>query len=206
MMRIVFTFITLLSLTVFSSGCVRFDVDEARITSYSFDVIKNMETVPKTSLLDIVVIEPGKAAPAYEDSFFVYRTNEFQYETDYYNQFIAPPIRVISEAFRQWFTERQSVKGTMAPTYSYAPTLKIIPQLTELYGDYRDLDDPRARCSMQITVLDLEKKKAEVLFDKTYKASIQLKAISPQELFKSWNRGLQKILLELENDVITYRR
>lgn len=132
----------------------------------------------------------------------VYRIDEFRYESDFYNEFLTSPSAMITEKTRNWLAASGLFKRTLDITSRLEPTHIIEGNITALYGDFRDKSSPVA--VMEIRIFLLESKAGEeplAVYGKTYKSSAALESKAPAGLLAAFDKCLENILTDLENDL-----
>jgi hypothetical protein len=72
-----------------------------------------------------------------------------------------------------------------------------------LYGDFRNLDSPRAVLEMEFFVTSEMPTKPGIMMQKRYQKSIPISGRSPEALVKGWNEALAEILTALVADLKT---
>ena len=139
---------------------------------------------------------------AFSGKNLIYRTDELEYESDFYHGFLVAPAAMIQEATRNWFA-RSALFARVADAGSYvAPTLALEANITALYGDVRDKDAPRAVVELRVFLLKVEGSRDPViLHGKTYSATRDTETQGPEGLVAAFNLCLQTILADLEDDL-----
>ncbi len=140
---------------------------------------------------------------AYADKGFVYRTGEFEYESDFYNKFLVSPAAMITEKTRNWLAESGLFGTVMDAATLVEPTHVIEGNVTALYGDFRNEASPEAVMEMRIFLLKTEDAgEMAPVFSETYRTAVDLESENPQELVKAFSKCLEDILSSLEKDLI----
>ena len=75
------------------------------------------------------------------------------------------------------------------------------PRLTELYADYRDQSQPRATVAMVLVLIRHGADGNKELFERTYRRSIPLRAVSPAAAVEGWSEGIGQIFWEFTRDL-----
>lgn len=139
---------------------------------------------------------------AFSGSGLVYRIGDAEYESDFYNEFLASPSAMISDTMRNWLSRSRLFKRVLDPGSQIDPTHMIEGNITALYGDVRVASSPRATIEMRIFLLEAETGDEPLpVFGKTYTASTVMESDDPEGLVEGLGRCLQKILSALENDL-----
>jgi hypothetical protein len=115
----------------------------------------------------------------------LYRADELRYESDYYNRFLAPPERMLTDALRNWLLQAR-VGEVREPGAPLAADLLVQARLTELYADYRDVERPRAVVAMVMVLIKRDPAGNRQLFEKTYRRAVPMKEVSPRAAVQGW--------------------
>ena len=139
---------------------------------------------------------------AYSGSGLVCRVGESEYESDFYNEFLAAPAAMITDKTRDWLSRSRLFRRVLDPGSRIDPTHVIEGNVTALYGDFRDRSSPRAVIEMRVFLLKAEAGKEPLaVFGKTYRSSVPIESEGPEALVEALGRCLQGILSALENDL-----
>ena len=130
---------------------------------------------------------------------FVYRKSQAEYETDFYNQFLISPDDMITEKTRIWLTRSGLFKSVLEPGSYASPTHVLEGNIMALYGDFRDMANPKAAMSIRFFVIKLLDK--DTVFGKTYDAQSKVESKNAESLVKAFDECLANILANLENDL-----
>jgi len=181
----------------FSGGCN--NTDDAR-SSYLLDV-KRTGKASGVYRDTILAVKEFDVSPRFRDKALVYRTGKFKYESDYYNEFLTWPGKLVGEEARQWL----GASGMFGSVVKYGdvsnPTHVLKGDVTELYGDFSEESNPRAVIGIKFLLVDVTGRKPEIVFEKSYDAVIGLESKSAEELIEAQNENLREILSSLENDL-----
>ncbi len=140
---------------------------------------------------------------AFDGKGLVYRTGQFEYESDYYNEFLTFPSAMVTEKTRNWLSESGLFKRVLDVGSQIDPTHTLEANITALYGDLRDKLSPEATIEMRVFLLKTQTSAEPLLvFGKTYKSSVPIEAKSPEALVEALDHCLGKILSSLEEDLV----
>lgn len=139
---------------------------------------------------------------AFSGNGLVYRVGDFEYESDFYNEFLASPSAMISDTMRTWLSTSRLFRRVLNPGSQIDPTHIVEGNITALYGDFRDISSPKATIEMRVFLLKVEAGDEPLpVFGKTYKSSIGIEFEDSEGLVEALGRCLQKILSTLESDL-----
>jgi hypothetical protein len=185
---------------VLGGGCVNlersypdkhFYVLEVRPPATSGDVVRD----------EILQVSPLRISPRYQDRSFVYRISDGGFESDFYNQFIAPPAGLISEEIRKGLIGAQLFKYVISASNSQAPSYVLEGTVNGIYGDFRNLNAPAAVIDLEFFLTSDVPTRPGVLMQKRYVQSVPVSSRSPEALIKSWDLALEEILTALSADL-----
>lgn len=138
-----------------------------------------------------------KISPFFEGKNFVYRQGDFNYESDFYNEFLIFPSNAFLESITRWLAESNTAE--ILNNTIYEDTYLISASVDSLYIDFRNEKTPKTILEIQFTLQ--KNNEQESLFKKKYSYDGKIEIISPEEIIKSWNIGLTDILLKFESDL-----
>lgn len=193
-------FVTTGLLAIFGNGCVslernypdkHFYVLEVRPPEMSGEVVRD----------EILQVSPLRISPRYQDRSFVYRISDGGFESDFYNQFIAPPAGLISDEIRKSLIGAQLFKYVISTSNSQAPSYVLEGTVNGIYGDFRNLNAPAAVIDLEFFLTSDLATKPGILMQKRYVRSVPVSSRSPEALVKSWDLALEEILTALSADL-----
>lgn len=151
---------------------------------------------------NLVQVHRFTVASAYNSKSFIYRMGEFEYESDFYNEFLVSPGAMITEKTRNWLSESGLFGRVLAPGDGLAPTHVIDGNVIALYGDFREKSSPRAVMEVRIFLSETEtRSESGIVFGNTYKSSIGFESREPAALVAAYDRCLTEILGNFERDL-----
>jgi len=107
------------------------------------------------------------AAPVYDGRALMYRLGPDRYESDFYNEFLAPPTRLLAEAAADRLTLASRLfRATAAPGLAVAD-YGLEVHILDLYGDFRQRP-PWAVLNLRFTLSDLKPAPPRVALDRFY--------------------------------------
>lgn len=189
----------LVCLTVVSGCSSRQTFDKKQ---YVLSAVRNGEKL-RTKEDSILDVRRFTIDSAFSGKGLVYRMGEFEYQSDFYNEFLVSPAAIITEKTRDWLAA-SGLFGMVLDTGSMVdPTHFIEGNITALYGDFRDKLSPKA--TMEIRIFLLKAKgvgESKPVFSKAYRATAEIESEDPRDLIKALDKCLEDILTSLEKDLI----
>lgn len=111
----------------------------------------------------------------------IYRLGDNRYESDFYNAFIAPPVRLLADAETQHLNRTSHrLRVVDSPGLTLAD-FGLETYIEALHGDYRPTP-PIAVLNLRFTLNDLRPTQPRVILDKTYPCIWPLKKATPDSL------------------------
>ncbi|MBC8216901.1 MAG: membrane integrity-associated transporter subunit PqiC [Planctomycetes bacterium] len=139
---------------------------------------------------------------AFAGKGLVYRTGQFEYESDFYSEFLVSPAAMITEKTRNWLSGSGLFKRVLDTASQIDPTHTLEANITALYGDLRDKSSPQAKMEMRVFLLKAQAAEEPILvFGQTYKSSVGIESEGPEGLVEALDRCLANILSNLEKDL-----
>jgi hypothetical protein len=139
-------------------------------------------------------------SPRFADRSFVYRTSDTEYETDFYHQFLTPPVILITEETRKALAS-SPFKFVVGPASPLTPDYVLEGSINALYGDFRNSSAPSAVLEIELFLHNEDPARPGVVLQKQYRKSVALKERSPQALARGWSDGLAAIVAEFVADL-----
>ncbi len=185
---------------VAASGCVdlKAEYPERRFYTLSAERL-GAATVPAKD--GVLRVRRFTASKVCDGSELVTRTGDSEYETDFYNAFFAPPVMQLTEQVQRWLGAAGLFSAVVGGGSSLAETHVLEGNMVALHIDERDKRSA-AVLEFQVLLIRVGSDPAAVVFQKTYKGSELVKPGSPESAVKAWNVVLQRILMELEADLL----
>ena len=147
-----------------------------------------------------LVVRAFGIAPVFGSHAFVYRISRDRYTADYYNEFIRYPSKLITDKF----TSRLYATPLFSPVQASRQTgtrYRLSGKITELYGDYRVREHPKAVMSVRLVLEKRTNRHFDVIQSRTYDAAVDMPAMTQEDLVSGWNTGLEDIITRFTDDV-----
>lgn len=171
-------------------------------TSYVLNAARRGEPI-RTEADSVLEVSHFTIDSAFGGKGLVYRMGEFEYESDFYSEFLVSPAAMITEKTRNWLSESGLFQTVLDVGSQIDPTHVIEGNITEMYGDFRDKLSPEATIEMRIFLLRTEAGGESVpVFAKKYQSSVGIESEGSEGLVKALDKCLEDILSSLEKDLI----
>jgi hypothetical protein len=153
---------------------------------------------PLGSTTGVLGVRTLTISPLFEGRSLVYRTGEHSYEQDPYAEFLVPPALALLPPLRAAF-RTAGVFGDVAEAGSaLKPDILAEIYVSELYGDFRRVNDPSAVLTMRFLFFEAPNGiGGKLVLQKDCSRRIRLHARTAVALLEGWDQGLEQILAEI---------
>ena len=151
---------------------------------------------------DVVEVRRFTIDPAFSGKGLTYRKGEFEYESDFYNEFLLTPDAMVTEKVRNWLSVSGLARRVLDPGSYVDPTHVLEGNIVSLYGDFRAKSSPKALMEIRVFLLEMQTgADPAIVFGKTYESSVGVESEGPNGLVEAFNGCLVEILSDLEKDL-----
>ena len=158
---------------------------------------QSLKASPKT----VLAVRPFSIAPAFQGKGLVYRTDEDQYESDFYNEYFVSPSAMMTDQTRDWLSESGVFAEVLLPVSSVEPTHILEGHIKQIVADDRDKGNPQAVLELSFFLLEKHNHNRTIRFQKTYSATQSLEGKTASACIVAMNQCLSEILGDLEKDL-----
>jgi hypothetical protein len=179
--------------TIFSSGCSGIKKSPVEKVYFDLNITDPALTNTFVSQGNILLVKNFTVNPVFDSHGFVYRIGKNKYVTDYYNEFLSAPARLITDKTAENLYSSShftSASGNMQKEIDY----RLSGKITSLYGDFQDSKHPKAIIELRITLEKNTGSSFELIHNKTYYIKENIISQEPDQLITGWNKGLIKIV------------
>jgi ABC-type uncharacterized transport system auxiliary subunit len=187
----------LIFITAALVGCSR---QAAELNTFMLET-KQVQGVSALQSQKVMRIGGFGASSPFKYKYFVYRVSEFEFETDYYNQFLVRPEEMVVEHVYNWFSSRDMFRDIVRWDSMFVADYELSGHVVSLYGDFRDKAPYVAVMEIEFTFADVGSEKAKVVFEKTYRTESQFDSEDVRELVRGYGKCLEGILDKVEADI-----
>lgn len=135
----------------------------------------------------------------FEGKEFVYRKDNVNFESDFYNSFFISPSSNLREEFTKALLSTKIFEWDAGQNTRIDPTHFIEISISDLYGDFRS--NPKAVLNLELFVYTETNSIPNVLFKKTYRKSIDIQTKEAGDLVAGWNQAFGQITQEIGTDL-----
>lgn len=148
----------------------------------------------------LLLLGDFRASAALQRPGLIYKTGPSEYQSDFYNEFLAPVGRLWREALAVYLEDRGPVSDV-----ALVPGFKLADWMLEafLLEQYADLTGPRPRAvvGLKVTVTGLKSSRRPILHSKAYRRSLDLADGRPATFVQGLNQIMGDIFQELNRDL-----
>jgi cholesterol transport system auxiliary component len=189
-----------LLLLLLLAGCVNFERSYPDKRYFTLEISGDNDPSSQTGSGVLEVVDLG-VSRRYEGQSFLYRISETGYESDFYNQFLVAPGPLISEELRKGLTGSGLFEHVINSSSELQPTHRLEGTVNALYGDFRNINAPKAILEIQFFLTKQAPKENQILMDKRYSKSVPLSGRTPEALVQGWDQALDGVLTSLIADL-----
>ncbi|NOX32115.1 MAG: hypothetical protein GXP56_00035 [Deltaproteobacteria bacterium] len=138
-------------------------------------------------------------SPDFDSYSFIYRIGKNKYETDYYNEFLSYPAKLITAKIMESLFATPCFKPAqtdMRQDIDY----RLSGKITMLYGNFQDRNNPGAIVAIRLSLEKRATNTFQAVFGKTYLSKEPILSATPAQLVSGWNKGLTKIVAQFISD------
>jgi cholesterol transport system auxiliary component len=184
-----------------TAGCLPVSREHPQKHYYVLSAEREREARGRGAPGPVLQVGTFRAAPAASGRQFVYRLGEAAYQTDFYNELLAPPDRLVTEQVRAWLAASGLFSAVVAPGSHLEADYALEGVLSELHGDYRDVRAPAAVLRVELLLVRRPLAEPGVVLHASHRMVEPLGGTAPESLAAGWNRALRRLLEGLEGEV-----
>lgn len=136
----------------------------------------------------------------YGTKAFVYRTGRYQYQNDFYNEFIIPPAVMITQDTQNYLSQSGLFERVVPAGSGTAAKYRLTGNILELYGDMRNKSRRQAVVTIALFFTAAQPPE-KLLLAKTYRKQCPLRGIDANGLVGAYETCLDEILRAFDADV-----
>jgi ABC-type uncharacterized transport system auxiliary subunit len=188
---------TTLGISLFCiAGC--FEKQQFDKQRYWLDV-QRPETISNKTSAAILSIEPFSIDSAFRTNSIVYKKTAYEFESDFYTEYLIPPAKMITEQTRQWLSNSGLFVRVLQPGSTMKPTHILEGHISKIYIDTSANNQVAAQ--LEISLYLLNNKRKQILLGKTYTTTEPMDSAKAEDYFKAMEVATAKILQQYENDL-----
>lgn len=193
-----FSGLSLVAAAMVITGCGAKSYEKQR---YLLDAQRASSTVAGDHQ-NIIEVRRFTIDPAFSTKELTYRKGEFEYESDFYNEYLIAPDAMVTEKVRNWLSASGLSRRVLDPGSYVDPTHVLEGSIVALYGDFRSKPSPKAVMEIRIFLLEMKAGTDPLIVSgETYKSSVGIESEGAGGLVSALDLCLLEILTDLEKDL-----
>lgn len=188
-----------MAMTLFFSGCVRLEkpypVKQYFVLEAKRDVNAGSVATSKASIR----VKDPEISPLFSSKSFVYRTNELEYTTDFYNEFFIVPDRMVKNQITEWLNNSKAFRR-ISPDPGEKSEYILETNIVRLYLD-KTVSPNKAVMETGFFLLSGDKGTGNIIWHGVFKEEIQVKNDSSAATAEAFSKALEKNLIYLEKNL-----
>lgn len=153
-------------------------------------------TRPNRPVLQIRTLQ---VAPPYDGALFVYRTGPSQFDTDFYNNFIAPPASLLTGDLVEWLSNAGTFTVS-GPEGDLPHNFVLQGNVTALYID-STASPQRAVITGRFFLTQERNNGPELIMEKPYEGSAPVAGKAAADFAGAWGQAYRQMLIQLSDDL-----
>jgi uncharacterized lipoprotein YmbA len=149
----------------------------------------------------VLMVRPFSLAPGYHAKELTYRTGDFQYESDYYNQFITDVGQQVAEQTRTWLSQSGYFTHIVPPGSTMNATHVLEGNITRLYGDFRDKSNAQAIVGITFYLVDITKRQPRIILNESFEEKTPIAEATAESLLAAYQKCWRQILVNIEEQL-----
>lgn len=147
-----------------------------------------------------LLVKRFNISPEFESNSFVYRASQTRYGSDFYNNYMVPPARMITDLVMEDLYASALFSPISQNTLAEV-RYQLWGKVIDLYTDIQDKDLPVAVVTLRLVLDKNTGQGFKPVIHKTYRSRIPLDDPSPDSMVSALSQGLTQILNEFHLDM-----
>lgn len=168
---------------------------------YWINVQRPPTDAPAEASVEILELESFSIDSAFAGSGIVTKKAGREYEKSFYEEYLSPPARMITEQTRRWLDDSDLFARVLPPGSTMEPTHIMEGHISKLYADYTTSNQAALHLEISLYLLKGRGGRQEIRFAETYSVAEPMNARTAQAYFAALESALTDILTEFESDV-----
>jgi len=152
-----------------------------------------------------VCVKTFKIASPFDNSNFIYKKANNDYESDYYNRFFTSPEVLITQQCRNWLEKSGFFKNVINKSSIASADYILEGNIINLYGDFTQSELAFAVMEIRFFLVREMRDEPEIVFSKEYKERVEVAAARPEDIVAGYDKCLEKILSNFESDLASLK-
>jgi ABC-type uncharacterized transport system auxiliary subunit len=182
-------------------GCT-LGLSRAPVERATYLLAASRNSPPPAAMKPVAIkVRPFRADPLYDRRELLYRLDGERVLSDFYNEFAERPDAMVTAAAVGWLKGAGLFAAVVEPGVPADAPYTLDGTVAALYGDLQNPQEPAAVMAIRFYVVRTGSASPEVVFDRTFRERVAIKANTPRALVQGYNEALGLILAALERDL-----
>jgi len=137
---------------------------------------------------------------SFDSHSLVYQIKKNEYVSDYYNEFVSYPAKLITEKITEYLYTSAYFKPALTQMREDID-FRLSGKITKLYGDFKGKNHPQAIMELRIILEKRTDNSFNAIYGNTYLAREPIPSQTPAHLIIGWNKGLEKSMNRFIRDL-----
>lgn len=142
---------------------------------------------------------PFTVGSPYNGKSFIYREGEVQFTADYYNEWIASPVAMLTDRTTTLLAKSGVFAKVVPAASGLEGSVEMEAIVSELYADYRDKAKPQAVVAIQFHLSDATS--GRLYYDQLLRATSALSEATPDGYARGVDAALARLYTKLESEL-----
>lgn len=184
-------------MVVTMTGCLDLKKSYPEKRSFVLDVGAPQQPTHSGSAI-VLKIHKLRVSPLFAGRAMVYRVEDLQYESDFYDEWFVAPATLVTQQAYNWLSQSGGFQLVVFGTNHVEPTHLLEGTVTEFYGDFREA--PRAVFGLELHLIDALHER-QPIFRRTYHQDVLLSDRSSDALARGLTEALRAVLVDVVKDI-----
>lgn len=143
----------------------------------------------------VLLVRPFRVAAAYDSQSLVIRVGPSEFVRDPQHSFLVAPGVMITDVVVEWLRGQGRYQVVSTGGSQVSPTEVLEGEITELHGDYRDREEPKAVLEIRLRRMTAVGRGGwQLVGERRFRVEERMARAEATELVAGWNRALGKVL------------
>ncbi|BAW80232.1 ABC transporter [Candidatus Nitrosoglobus terrae] len=185
------------------AGCSLFGSQKEVVENhYTLEVKRVLDQPSPKARERVLEVSQFRISPRYQSQTLVYQKGDSWYHTEKNQAFMLPPQVLVTDQVTRYLGNSGLFGAIVEGESRLKVTHLLEGAITALYGDFTDPKGLQAVMEIQFFLLDpLATNPPKIVFQTGFRIEAEIPSSTPQALIQGWNKGLETILQNFENDL-----
>jgi hypothetical protein len=131
----------------------------------------------------------------------VYRTGDLAYSIDYYNEFIAPPGKLLTDASVVILRQKNLFSSVVGPWATSDTRWRLESSISTIHGDYRNISAPQAVIEGHFILMEETPDSSGIVGQWSFSVAEPMTSLSPADFAAACSEGFEKMVAQLADSI-----